>query len=100
MFGHGLRSAAMDWMFLCPLVGGAVAAAMSFRNALNSSRRRFRFGYNVFNSGVATITCGLMLRGIMDIALTDSKWIIWFFAIGLSSCALGAWNMARPRRGK
>jgi hypothetical protein len=76
LFGHGLRSAYMDYMFLYPLVGGAIVFLFP-RGKKNS-----RLGYNLYNSGLAALTAGALLRGIVEIAGTGSPWIACFTAVG------------------
>ncbi|MDR1206459.1 MAG: hypothetical protein LBL26_13435 [Peptococcaceae bacterium] len=85
LFGHGIRSASMDLMFLYPLLGGtAVFASLAAALPRLPGRPRpiSRAGYNLYNSGVAALTAAAMLTGIMDIAGTASKWIAYIRAAG------------------
>jgi hypothetical protein len=78
LFGHGVRSASMDWMFLYPLAAGTGVFSLP---ALLWPRLPGRFqvfsraGYNLYNSGIAALTSAAMLTGIMEIAGGGSKWI-------------------------
>jgi hypothetical protein len=83
LFGHGVRSAYMDYMFLYPLVGGAIAF-LFFRG-----KKKSRLGYNLYNSGLAALTVGALLRGIVEIAGTGSPWISCFTAAGWLFTAAG-----------
>jgi hypothetical protein len=82
IFGHGVRSDAMDYMFLYPLFGGIVLKALSvfmngdYRHGLK------RMGFNLYNSGLAAITCGSFLKGVVEIAGTDSSYIAGFYIAG------------------
>ena len=85
LFGHGVRSDSMDFMFLYPLIGGAVvflliALLLPFMSRKLSSLSRI--GYNLYNSGIAALTSAAMLTGIMEIAGTGSVWIIYLRVVG------------------
>ncbi len=87
LFGHGIRSDYMDSMFLYPLLGGVMyllALALSDEHG-----GMFRLGKNVYNSAIAALTAGSMLRGIVEIAGTDSDLIILFFVFGWGGVLLG-----------
>ncbi|MBI4857964.1 MAG: hypothetical protein HY818_14605 [Acetobacterium woodii] len=89
-FGHGVHSAAMTWMFLYPLLGGALFYFLLER--LKSGMTRFapfRFGYNSYNSGIATLTVGSFLKGILEIAGTNSPYLVLFTIIGWLFIAVG-----------
>jgi len=76
-FGHGIRSYYMDLMFLYPLIGGAAAVIIAL------VRRGFsRLGFNLFNSGIAALTAGSLLQGVVEIAGTSSEYIILFYVFG------------------
>jgi hypothetical protein len=77
----------MDSMFLYPLLGGVMyllALALSDEHG-----GMFRLGKNVYNSAIAALTAGSMLRGIVEIAGTDSDLIILFFVFGWGGVLLG-----------
>jgi hypothetical protein len=89
LFGHGVRSDAMEYMFLYPLIGGFVIKILSTLAVGDYSRGRKRVGVNLYNSGLAALTCGALLRGIVEIAGTDSSYIHWFFVIGWAMIVCG-----------
>jgi hypothetical protein len=89
LFGHGVRSGAMEYMFLYPLIGGFVMKILSAFAVGEYSRGRKRVGVNLYNSGLAALTCGALLRGIVEIAGTDSSYIHWFFVIGWAMIVCG-----------
>nr|WP_320024369.1 hypothetical protein [uncultured Acetobacterium sp.] len=89
-FGHGVHSAAMTWMFLYPLLGGALFYFLLER--LKSGMTQFapfRFGYNSYNSGIATLTVGSFLKGILEIAGTNSLYLVFFTIMGWLFIAVG-----------
>jgi hypothetical protein len=95
LFGHGVRSWAMDLMFLCPLLlGAALFAILSVFAPDFADRKGYRLFFNLHNSGVAAITVGLLFRGILDVAGTGSDFVHVFFftggvfiVAGVASCA-------------
>jgi hypothetical protein len=99
LFGHGVRSSAMDYMFLYPLIGGFVIKILSTLVRGDYSRGIKRVGVNLYNSGIAALTCGALLRGIVEIAGTDSVYINWFFVAGwvMSACGMAGmiWSVNR-----
>lgn len=49
----------------------------------------YRIFYNIYNSGIATLSLGSFLKGIFDIAGTSSTYIAVFYAIGELLVAVG-----------
>ena len=83
LFGHGVRSASMDYMFLYPALMGLVPFLLLTALLSRIRRRRFlRLAFNLYNSGVATLTVGAMLNGILEIAGTASAYQPLFMAAG------------------
>ncbi|MHC1722699.1 MAG: hypothetical protein AB9836_05790 [Aminipila sp.] len=77
----------MSYMFLCPLILG-----MLFYGAfilVPKSKDISRFSFNLYNSGVATLTLGGMLMGIFQIAGTDSHYVIVYGILGGIMLATG-----------
>ena len=84
IFGHGVRSAAMTWMFLYPLIGGALFYGVAFYAIFRGGKaERNRLIYNLYNSGIAAFTVGSFLKGILDIAGTSSPYTKLFFITGV-----------------
>ena len=90
LFGHGVTSPSMTWMFLFPLIGG-VAGYSSFRSFLpkNVKANDFRSFSNLYNSGIATLTVGSFLQGILEIAGTNSVYVPYFYVIGAALLVAG-----------
>jgi hypothetical protein len=72
----------MDLAFLYPMAGGGALALALFLKPAIAGRKFFRLGANLCNSGLAALAVGSFLQGVMDIAGTASKHIMWFFALG------------------
>jgi hypothetical protein len=90
LFGHGVRSAAMTYMFLYPLIGGTV-----FYSALNllignpGEKPVYRVFKNLWNSGLAVLTVGSLLKGILEIAGAESPYVLPFQLCGWMFLAAG-----------
>jgi hypothetical protein len=83
IFGHGVRSAAMTWMFLYPLIGGTlfyllIELLLPWINRFTG----YRVFFNIYNSGTATLTTGSFLKGILDIAGTSSPYVAVYYIAG------------------
>lgn len=95
IFGHGVHSGYMTWMFLYPLLGGAV-----FYNLMNQAipgvirAHSYRAFFNAYNSGIATLTVGSFLKGILYIAGTDSAYTLYFDAAGWLLAGAGIATLA------
>jgi hypothetical protein len=84
LFGHGVHSAAMTWMFLYPLLGGVLLFFLLDRLLPEQVTRfsGYRLFYNSYNSGIATLTVGSFLKGVFAIAGTDSAYLAGFYVAG------------------
>jgi hypothetical protein len=90
LFGHGVTSAAMDCMFLYPLVGGALPYLILWQWApFADQTAHFRLYCNTHNSGIAALTTGSALIGVFEIAGTSSDYTIAFFILGWTLFAVG-----------
>jgi hypothetical protein len=81
-FSHGVHSGYMTFMFAYPLFGGAAVYLLIW--ALPEIWIPGRFVINVYNSGIAALTVGSMLRGIFDIAGTSSPYQPAFMIVGIA----------------
>jgi len=90
LFGHGVHSAAMTWMFLYPLIGGGLGYFLIERlMPAIIHTGGYRLFYNLYNSGIATLTAGSFLKGILEIAGTTSPYTICFYIVGLLLAVAG-----------
>lgn len=82
LFGHGVRSAAMTWMFLYPLAAGAFWLILSALGVKTGNEGWGRLGANALGSGIATLTAGAFLKGILEIAGSSSAFVPVFYTAG------------------
>lgn len=83
IFGHGVTSPYMTYMFLYPLLGGVLfygIIMLLIPSIVN--KKRYRFFYNIYNSGIAVLTVGSFLRGIMEITGTFSTYLMAYTLVG------------------
>ena len=84
LFSHGVSSPFMSYAFAFSLVLGVVGFAVFGRLALDNPA-----AFRLYNAGVATLTVGSILRGIIDIAGADTIYPAYYFAVGTSLVAVG-----------
>ncbi|KZL89282.1 hypothetical protein CLMAG_55050 [Clostridium magnum DSM 2767] len=83
IFAHGVDSAAMTWMFLYPLLGGALFCFIIQRLIPHITKfTGCRVFLNVHNSGIATLTFASLLKGIFEIAGTNSTYLVYYYMTG------------------
>lgn len=102
-FGHGVTSPVMTWMFLYPLLGGAlVYYVLHLLLPQLDQAKEFRTVSNLYNSAIATLTVGSFLQGIVEIAGTSSTYIRSFQVVGagfiLSSLILLLWGRIKSTK--
>jgi len=100
LFGHGVTSAAMIWMFLYPLLGGTLVMLLIELIVPSAVKAPgFRLAFNLYNSGIATLTVASFLRGILEIAGADSPFTLPFYIVGGAFIAGGLLTfLAKPLR--
>ena len=76
-FSHGVSSDWMTFAWTIPLAGGIVSCLVR-----RSGRGGNRLAFNAWNSGLAALTLGAILRGVMEIAGTESGLILIFWILG------------------
>jgi hypothetical protein len=87
-YSHGVHSDYMTFMFVYPLIGGTVVYLLI--GAVSGLRIPGRFGINAYNSGIAALTVGSLLRGIFDIAGTSSPYQPVMVVAGVVMVLIGA----------
>ncbi|MGQ7560161.1 hypothetical protein ACTGUR_00075 [Streptococcus suis] len=82
---YGEVSIFMHYMFCVTLIGGAVLLGL-----LQLMPTLSRLSYNLWNSGVATITAGCLLRGIINLSgrSTTLDQPYWYIGVGFLVLAL------------
>ena len=84
LFSHGVSSLFMSYAFVFSLVlgvGGFIV--FGWQNLEN------RVAFNLYNAGIATLTVGSILRGIIDIAGADTTYPVYYFLVGTVLVASG-----------
>ncbi|HWT74775.1 MAG TPA: hypothetical protein VN258_08685 [Mobilitalea sp.] len=90
IFGHGVSSRYMDWMFLFPLIGGALFyLLLGFIIPDAGKAAGYRLFFNLHNSGIALFTVASFLQGICEIAGTNSPYVLYYNILGGAFIAVG-----------
>jgi hypothetical protein len=82
LHAHGVSSDFMTYMFLIPLLGGSLVFAWCYL-LQNRVKAPSRLSFNLYNSGIAWLTVGSCIKGVIEIAGYESDYITVFFVIGL-----------------
>ena len=77
LFGHGVTSPYMSFAFAFSLVLGVGSFIL-----LGILKLANRIAYNLYNAGIATLTVGSVLRGIIEIAGADTIYPSIYFLVG------------------
>lgn len=84
LFGHGVSSLFMSYAFVFSLVLGVIGfIVLGWLNLEN------RVAFNLYNAGIATLTVGSILRGVIDIAGADTTYPVYYFFVGAVCVAIG-----------
>lgn len=87
-FSHEVYSAYMIYAFVFPLVGGTFL----FMSLSLFAHRHFpgRAALKLYHAGIATLTVGSIIEGVMEIYGTtnDMLWIYWFVGFGFAGIGL------------
>lgn len=100
LFGHGVTSASMTWMFLYPLAGGLLIYLVSRAKFGSGDSENFRSFSNLYHSGIAALTVGSFLKGVLEIAGTGSVYLPYFFIVGFVMVLFGILLLLVPQRSK
>jgi len=84
LFGHDVSSPFMSYAFAFSLVLGVVGFTLFGRLHLDN-----HIAFNLYNAGIATLTVGSILRGIIDIAGADTTYPVYYFFVGTIFVAIG-----------
>jgi hypothetical protein len=94
IFSHGVDSKSMTWMFLYPLLGGALMYFIIGRLIPHITKLAgYRVFFNIHNSGIATLTLASLLKGILEIAGTNSPYLEYYYMGGGILIAVGLFIM-------
>lgn len=79
IFGHGVSSAFMTYMFLIPLILGFIPYLLL---GLTKKHPK-RLEYNLYNCGIITLLVGSLINGILEIAGTNTIFQNVYYIIGI-----------------
>lgn len=81
-FSYGEHADCMRLMFLLPLLGGA----LPFGVKAYSRKRRTgsRMAYNLWNSGIAVLASGCLIKGIIEISGRTSDYDMFYWVGGIA----------------
>ena len=98
IFSHGVYSNCMMYAFLFPLIGGTLYNLILYC----FSRFRLQRGLSLifYNTGIAALTIGSIVRGILDIYGTDNILANVYWYAGAILVCLGVVFYAVERRGQ
>jgi len=89
-FSHGVYSNYMIYLFTIPLIGGAAVFSLVGLN------RRWpmpnRFSLNAYHAGIATLSVGIAMQGILEIYGTSSDYIVAYGFTGAVLIVIGAFS--------
>ena len=80
LFGHGVTSISLKFVWLVPIIGGLVIILLNVLLHTLSNRLAF----NLYNCGLACLANGMILKGILEIAGSDSPYLSYFYIISYS----------------
>lgn len=80
VFSHGVYSFYMLYAFAFPLAGGTLPFWLIARK--DCKRYPATFARNLYHSGIATLTVGSIVRGVLDIYGTTNVLTGYYFFVG------------------
>lgn len=87
IYSHEVYSYYMIYAFCFPLVGGAlVFSALSF---LKLTKYPHAVSRNLYHSGIATLTVGSIVRGVLDIYGTTNVLSDYYWQLGILFSVIG-----------
>lgn len=96
LFSHGVYSFYMLYAFLFPLAGGALP---SLAISLFAKNRQAAKPFGVpYHCGIATLTVGSILCGVLEIYGTTNAMTRWYWIVGSSLCLIGFLHYAAGNR--
>ncbi len=87
VFSHGVYSFYMIYAFAYPLVGGALAFLILF--FVKTTRYPNNLACNLYHSGVATLTVGSIVQGVLEIYGTTNVLTDFYKIIGIPMVVAG-----------
>lgn len=82
IFSHGVYSPFMMLAFLFPLFSGCLPFALLNKN--KSKIVPHPVARNLYHSGIATLTIGSIVKGVLDIYGTSNSLTVFYWSIGIA----------------
>lgn len=73
----------MTYMFVYPLIGGAVVNLVAIVRNKITEVQIFYVGKTILNYGIATLVVGSFMKGVFEIAGTGSDYLAYYFYVGI-----------------
>ena len=87
LFSHEVYSFYMLYAFGFPLVGGALPYGIL--SAFHLSKSSSALARNLYHSGIATLTVGSIVRGVLDIYGTTNSLSRYYWFVGIFAVVAG-----------
>lgn len=81
LFGHGVYSYYMLYAFAIPLAFGVLPNLIA---AVRGTPKPNKIAYNLYNSGVATLTAGSVFEGVLEIYGTTNRLVYIYPIVGIT----------------
>ena len=85
-FSHEVYSFYMIYAFAFPLFGGTLPFMVLF---MSNKRMPEKKPFNLYNSGIAALTVGSIVKGVLDIYGTTNRLISVYWITGVLLCIIG-----------
>jgi len=84
IFSHGVGSKAMASMWIWLMCLGTVFYILLELIGRKTKKKLMnRLSFNIYNSGVAVLVTGMLLQGVLEIAGTNSDFLLYYRIIGI-----------------
>ena len=87
LFSHAVYSFYMIYAFGFPLVGGALPYGIL--SAFHLGKSSSALARNLYHSGIATLTVGSIVRGVLDIYGTTNSLSRYYWFVGIFAVVAG-----------
>ncbi len=87
IYSHEVYSFYMIYAFAFPLVGGALP--FSAIGLFRIKKYPYSASRNIYHSGIATLTVGSIIRGVLEIYGTTNSLVKYYWLVGISLLLAG-----------
>ena len=89
LFSHNVSSDYMTYMFVYPLLGGLLVNLFLIIDEKINRMKLYYIGKFVLNYAIATLVVGSFIKGVFEIAGTDSIYLVYYFYLGIILASIG-----------